>query len=97
MEEILVPIILKSSWAQTEAEWNGKDKSFRTSLEHHNKHCKLSQSNKIKTNYIQQITVFIDLEDQINKYCYLLHPVGLDFITLPTLKMHGQTQIKFQI
>jgi hypothetical protein len=31
---------------------------------------------------------------EINKYCYLLHPVGLDFITLPTLKMHGQTQIK---
>jgi hypothetical protein len=26
--------------------------------------------------------------------CYLLHPVGLEFITLPTLKMHGQTQIK---
>jgi hypothetical protein len=26
-----------------------------------------------------------------------LHPVGLDFITLPTLKMHGQTQIKFAL
>jgi hypothetical protein len=61
---------------------------------------------------MQQITVFIDLQDQLNlfrknicpkhvelilktnKYCYLLHLVGLDFITLPTLKMHGQTQIK---
>jgi hypothetical protein len=32
---------------------------------------------------------------KINKYCYLLHPVGLGFITLPTLKMHGQTQIRF--
>jgi hypothetical protein len=32
---------------------------------------------------------------KINKHCYLLHLVGLDFITLPTLKMHGQTQIKF--
>jgi hypothetical protein len=31
---------------------------------------------------------------KINKHCYLLHLVGLDFITLPTLKMHGQTQIK---
>jgi hypothetical protein len=47
---------------------------------------------------MQQITVFIDLQDQLilkkNKYYYLLHLVGLDFITLPTLKMHGQTQIK---
>jgi hypothetical protein len=59
---------------------------------------------------MQQLTVFIYLQDQlnmfrtnicpkhvelilkINKYCYLLHLVGLDFITLPTLKMHGQTQ-----
>jgi hypothetical protein len=32
---------------------------------------------------------------KINKHCYLSHLVGLDFITLPTLKMHGQTQIKF--
>jgi hypothetical protein len=31
---------------------------------------------------------------KINKY-YLLHPVDLDFITLPTLKMDGQTQITF--
>jgi hypothetical protein len=32
---------------------------------------------------------------KINKNCYLLHPVGLDFITLPTLKMpDGQTQNK---
>jgi hypothetical protein len=61
---------------------------------------------------MQQITVIIDLQDQlnmfrtnicpkhvelilkINKYSYLLHLVGLDFITLPTFKMHGQTQIK---
>jgi hypothetical protein len=61
---------------------------------------------------MQQITVFIDLQDElkmfrtnvcpkhfelylkINKYCSLLHLVGLDFITLPTLKMHCQTQIK---
>jgi hypothetical protein len=51
---------------------------------------------------MQQITVFINLQDQlnmfqtnvclkhaelilkINKYCYLLRLVGLDFITLPT-------------
>jgi hypothetical protein len=32
---------------------------------------------------------------KINKYCYLLRLVGLDFITLPTLKMHCQTHIKF--
>jgi hypothetical protein len=32
---------------------------------------------------------------KIKKYCYLLHLVGVGFITLPTLKMHGQTQIKF--
>jgi hypothetical protein len=32
---------------------------------------------------------------KINKYCYFLHLVGLDFITLSTLKMHGQTQIRF--
>jgi hypothetical protein len=32
----------------------------------------------------------------MNKYCYLLHLVGLDFIILPTLKMHGQTKIKFK-
>jgi hypothetical protein len=62
---------------------------------------------------MQQITVFIDLQDQlnmfrtnvcpkhvelnlkINKYCYLLHLFGLYFITLPILKMHGETQIKF--
>jgi hypothetical protein len=62
---------------------------------------------------MQQITVFIDLQDQlnmfrtnvfpkhvelilkINKYCYLLQLVDLDFITLPTLTMHGQTQIRF--
>jgi hypothetical protein len=37
----------------------------------------------------------VELILKINKYCYLLHLVGLDFITLPTLKMHGQTQIKF--
>jgi hypothetical protein len=36
----------------------------------------------------------VELILKINKNCYLLHPVGLDFITLPTLKMHGQTQIK---
>jgi hypothetical protein len=36
----------------------------------------------------------VDLILKINKYCYLLHLVGLDFITLPTLKMHGQTKIK---
>jgi hypothetical protein len=34
---------------------------------------------------------------KINKYCYLLHLVGLDFITVPTLKMHGQTQIRFRL
>jgi hypothetical protein len=27
----------------------------------------------------------------------LLHLVGLDFIALPTLKMHGQTQIKYEL
>jgi hypothetical protein len=62
---------------------------------------------------MQQITVFIDLQDQlsmfqtnifpkhvelilkINKHCYLLHLLDLDFIKLPTLKMpDGQTQIK---
>jgi hypothetical protein len=31
---------------------------------------------------------------KIDKYCYLLHLVGLDFIILPTLKMDFQTQIK---
>jgi hypothetical protein len=36
----------------------------------------------------------VELILKINKYCCLLHLVGLDFITLPTLKMHGQTQIK---
>jgi hypothetical protein len=44
---------------------------------------------------MQQITVFIDLQDvcpknvelvlKINKYSYLLHLVGLDFITLLTV------------
>jgi hypothetical protein len=34
---------------------------------------------------------------KINKHCYLSHLVGLDFITLLTLKMHGQTQIIFII
>jgi hypothetical protein len=38
----------------------------------------------------------VELILKINKYCYLLHLVGLNFITLPTLKMHGQTQIKSQ-
>jgi hypothetical protein len=36
----------------------------------------------------------VELILKINKHCYLSHLVGLDFITLPTLKMHGQTQIK---
>jgi hypothetical protein len=36
----------------------------------------------------------VELILKINKYCYLLHLVGLDFITLPSVKMHGQTQIK---
>jgi hypothetical protein len=31
---------------------------------------------------------------KINKHCYWLNLVGFDFIALPTLKMHGQTQIK---
>jgi hypothetical protein len=40
----------------------------------------------------------VELILKINKYCYLLHPVGLDFITLPTLKMpDGQTQIRFTL
>jgi hypothetical protein len=30
----------------------------------------------------------------VKEDAYLLHLVGLDFITLLTLKMHGQTQIK---
>jgi hypothetical protein len=38
----------------------------------------------------------VELILKINKYSYLLHPVGLDFITLPTVKMHGQTQIKLR-
>jgi hypothetical protein len=38
----------------------------------------------------------VELILKINKYCYLLRPVGLDFITLPKLKMpDGQTPIKF--
>jgi hypothetical protein len=37
----------------------------------------------------------VELILKINKYCYLLYLDGLDFITLPTSKMHGQTQIKF--
>jgi hypothetical protein len=37
----------------------------------------------------------VELILKINKYCSLLHIVGLGFITLPTLKMHGQTQIKY--
>jgi hypothetical protein len=37
----------------------------------------------------------VELILKINKYCYLLHLVGLDFITLPALNVHGQTQIKF--
>jgi hypothetical protein len=36
----------------------------------------------------------VELILKINKHCYLLHLVGLDFIALPKLKMHGQTQIK---
>jgi hypothetical protein len=36
----------------------------------------------------------VELMLKINKYCYLLLLVGLDFITWPTLKMRGQTQIK---
>jgi hypothetical protein len=38
----------------------------------------------------------VELILKINKYCYFLHLVGLDFITLRTLKMHGQTQIKIK-
>jgi hypothetical protein len=40
---------------------------------------------------------YVELILKFNKYCYLLHLVGFDFITLPTLKMHGQTQIKWNI
>jgi hypothetical protein len=36
----------------------------------------------------------VELLLKVNKYCYLLHLVGLDFITLPILKMNVQTQIK---
>jgi hypothetical protein len=58
---------------------------------------------------MQQITVFIDLQDQLNMFRTKLCPssgaqdcklqlvvwlVDFDFIELPTLKMHGHTQIK---
>jgi hypothetical protein len=33
---------------------------------------------------------------KINKHCYLSHLVGLDFITMPTLKLHGKTQINLK-
>jgi hypothetical protein len=35
----------------------------------------------------------VELILEINKYRYLLHLVGFFYITLPTLMMHGQTQI----
>jgi hypothetical protein len=31
-------------------------------------HLQCRQGNKIKTNYMQQITVFIDLQDQLNMF-----------------------------
>jgi hypothetical protein len=37
----------------------------------------------------------VELILKSNTYYYLSHLVGFDFITLPTLKMHGQTQIKY--
>jgi hypothetical protein len=37
----------------------------------------------------------VELIFKINKYYYLLRLIGLDFIALPTLKMHGQTHIFF--
>jgi hypothetical protein len=32
----------------------------------------------------------VELILKINKYCYLLHLVGLDFITLPTIKLYTE-------
>jgi hypothetical protein len=49
------------------------------------------QLNMFRTNVCPK---HVELILKINKCCYLLYLVGLDFITLPTLKMHGQTQIK---
>jgi hypothetical protein len=39
----------------------------------------------------------VELILKTNKYCYLLHLVVLDFITLPILTMHSQTQITYVI
>jgi hypothetical protein len=44
--------------------------------------------------YVLGVKEDVELILKIHKHCYLSHLVGLDFITLPTLKMHGQTQIK---
>jgi hypothetical protein len=61
---------------------------------HHTTYCNLQSRSWWWANVCPK---HVELILKINKYCYLLHLVGLGFITLLTLKMHGQTQIKFTI
>jgi hypothetical protein len=46
---------------------------------------------------VRRAAANVELILKINKYCYLLNLVGLDFITLRTLKMHGQIQVKLAL